>query len=286
MNKDYQYINSVAGNTVIPVPSVGYDDVLYLMREGVGIRLDSAFTTGTINADVWRFSLKYKKSLQNNSGELFRVASFGNRVSTYTLRGSNPATEGNKYVIVIFGKRISYQVQSGDSVNDIIENLSNGINAEDYGTWSASSSFSGDRFTVTTNLPYNITTDTVVGDNYIFKTGDYAVINALSTKIYLLLYVNESNSSYLDHEELQSSYAYDNLTKFSGPIWGFLNDSGYHMTAFPLPSIYRYSTTDITDAPFFPSTSSRAVLDEINNQIVFSPQSPLLKNERINLLYK
>lgn len=189
-------------------------------------------------------------------------------------------------MIIIFGHRISYQAQSGDTIADILSELSTGINSADYTTFSATSSVDGNILTVTTNFPYRITTETIAGDNYIFKTGDFANIHVLSTTISLLLYVNESNVEYPEHETLQSQYDYDTLTTFNGQLRDYLSESGYSLPSFPLPLEYRYSTTEITDAPFFPSTSSRAVLDEINSRIIFSNKSSLKKNEIINLLYK
>lgn len=285
MIKRYPYKNLVKGNTVMPVPPTNYADVLYLDREGVGIRLENAFTKGDVVANVWRFRVKYKNINPQSPAEFFLISVTGTttKARRYKILGS-ALTMGIIYSIGVLGVTAKHEVQEGDAISSIMEDLADQINNGDYGTFSASADVDGDDIIIfVPAIIRNINLDVVYGTDVLYVSSDYAAFSAMDRLFTLILNEAHSNTGYPEHQTILSEYDYSTLTSFSGQLVDFYKPIGYN-NEFPID--YLYTTTTISDFPYLPSTTSRAVFDQQNSRIVFSNSSPLQASERLVMLYR
>lgn len=294
MRRSYTYKNSTVGNYTAPTPLIRAQDILYVTREGIGIRIENTFTIGDINADVWRFAVKFEKNNDfNMPGRLFRVS--GSAVSnshTFTLIGVNPTQAGIIYSITILNRVINYTVQPGDSDTDILSGIASLINATVFMTHAVAATIINGKLVIVGDTFFFIKTNTITANNYIFKSGYYGVIRPYSKNPLFgatesfILEINQSNVTMPAFNPLASNYDYSVIEKIDGNFVEYITDDGYSVSVDYFPKIVKIDTATINNAPYFPSNTSSAVFDESNQRIIFSHTAPFQINERIEILYK
>jgi len=293
--KRYEYINGVDGNYVMPVevhPTLNFPDILYLDREGIGIRLGNAFSTESMTCDVYSFTRISPRGLKGDSftaGSFFpstTTVSGSNYIRKYTLYGGAPTSTSNSYIFMFKGIMARYDPVPGNSISDVVIGLKNSINGTDFGDYSISAASSLSILTVTIDSPQLPGMYNAYNNLLQFESGLYTKVSILGDESEYLIERNESNYDFPAIPSVASSYDFVSLINV-GNVENYIKL--YHSPLYTITYNSYYTktgTTSITGIPFMVPTSSSAVYDQSNSRIVFSNQSPLKPKEVATLVYR
>lgn len=293
MNKSYKYINSVEGNTVVPVPAVTFPDIIYVDREGVGIRIQNYFDTGDSIGEAFAFTRMSKKQITGGFTPAYilqssLIISGGVYNRKYIIGGGGYDIEGLAYSFVIKGVDARYTVEAGDTLADIYAGIEYAINASTYPAgYTITASSTSSSVTISLNTGTIVDHYVVYSDIYKFESGYFAQIEVLGVLNDYLIELNSDNTNYPPLGTLSSSYDFDLLTHMTNGYndWLISSTSPYYIKTLRL---YTASQGDLTvsDVPYIVENSSRAVLDPNASRLIFSHKTKLKKNEIIKMIYK
>jgi hypothetical protein len=278
----YQYLNEYSNVSTIGAPALAASDILEVSRNGIGMQ-SGTYGTETINTDVFEYK---RRSYNSNTAS----------ANKYIIQISNTPSISSRTVVYEFGSLVEvgdiyrfeqnallgvqYEVQSGDTVTDVRNEVKTLIDAA---TWSgvsiSSSSISTNRLELTYNNFFTQLNPLIIfGTKYLFQTGYYVT---LSGKDYLIVNYN-TNDDYYTLPSISSSYAFNTLTYMPSGLDAFINNPAY---TFDFGSIITAGQSDITGVSTAASLGQgRYVYNELSQTITFA--EPLQPGEYIKMLYK
>jgi hypothetical protein len=271
---------------------LNFADLLYLDREGVGIRFGNEFSTEDLTCGIYSFTRLSPKSLPvaGVGGTFFPsvvTTTSGGCIRKYILIGGAPTSTGNSYIFMFRGIMARYTPVPGDSIATVVAGLKNEINGTDFGSYEITAASSSNILTITFNNSFQIPgMYNAYNDSLQFESGLYAKISILGEESDYLIERNESNDDFPSIPAVAGSYAFSSLTNvgaienyiklFHSPLYTITYNSYYAATG----------TASITGVPFVVPTTSSAVYDQPNSRFVFSNQSPLKPQEVAILVYR
>jgi hypothetical protein len=278
----YQYLNEYSNVASIGAPALAASDILEVSRNGIGMQ-SGTYATATVNTDVFEYK---RRSYNSNTAS----------ANKYIIQISNIPSISSRTVVYEFGPLVEigdiyrfeqnaflgvqYQVQSGDTVTDVRNEIKTLI---DGATWSgvniSTSSVSTNRLELTYNNFFTQLNPFIIfGTKYLFQTGYYVT---LSGKDYLVVNYN-TNDDYYALPLFSSSYAFGSLTYMPSGLDAFINNPAY---TFDFGSVITAGQTDITGVSTAASLGQgRYIYDELTQTLTFS--EPLQPGEYIKMLYK
>lgn len=289
--KRYTYQNGVEGSYIMPItvqPILNFVDMLYLDREGVGIRLGNSLLTGDIVCDLYElYRMSYSISASATPGYFFKTktSKYGDVVSsTYTLIGGNPTSTSNDYYFLLKGVFSRYKPIPGDSVIDVVTKFKDEINSKVY-PYTLSATSSGNSLTINVNSSQLLGMYNIYSNNYQFEYGLYTKLSLLGKESDYLISLNKSNVDYpTSIPPTDAEYA---LTTDVGDINSYIKTINSHYYRIEVNSFYnKIGTVNIKNIPNIVPTTSSAVYDQPNSQIIFSDRSAMKPNENFTLIYR
>lgn len=288
MIKRYTYQNTKRGN-VMPIPSgLSFVDLLYLDREGIGIRLESEFTTMDVTAKLFYYEHTSVRFRGYSAGNFLAKKYTSNSIE-YALIGDNPTSSGVIYSLTYRGVEVRYTVMSGDSIPDVLTGISNEINSATYPIGrNLTAAVSGSELTLTTEETLPLIAGilfnwkTINSGLWRFQSGYYCMFSDLGDEMKYVANSETSNTT-MPTLPIPSEIEFSDLTKTNDVVINTSPSTGYINQGYQEEEI---GLITIKNVPNIPSTTSRAVYDTENSRIVFSPQSPLLVSEHLTLLYR
>lgn len=283
-------MNTNEGTVIMPIPPMPFSDILYLDREGIGIRLENMFGTGSIEARLFT----YQRLAAKNGGIIpvrFFPISVINSAGTYTrkynIMGAS-ASVVDVYSFLFKGVDARYTPSPGDSHADLAAGMRDAINAATFpDPYEITASSSGTILTLVINsgqLPEFLS---IYNDYYRYEYGYFVKMSVLGQENDYHLIGAYDNINYQSFPTLTPPYSFNDIDIATNGIAEYLKSEGFPDYTITRNQFFNeVGTIEISDVPYVVTNSSRAVHDEQNSRIIFSNQSPLKANENLTLLYR